>query len=145
MRNNTLMCIVFAAVLPFRLKPGTHLKSKLWRYGHVPEIEQLVQVRTQQKSIAYAVRTLKCVRLDMSRFEHWERLLACDGAASLIGISHQNTERALPSRPRVRYSAPNRFWSYWPSDNEGSPTFWLSASAAWTERHSARPFAISAS
>ena len=140
-----MMCIVLAAILPFRLKSGTYLKSQFWRYGHVPEIEQLVQVRAQQKSVIHAVRTMQCIRFDMGGLKHWESLLSRYGAASLVGIGHEHAERALAEPAPRQILGTEPILSYEPSDKEGSPTLWLSASAALTELHRARPSAIAVS
>lgn len=103
-----VVCIVLAAILPFRLESGTDLELQFWRYGYIPKVKQLVEIRAQENTVTYSVRPLQGVRLDMRCLKHWQCLLACDGTPALVSIRDQNPECPWPRRPRVRYSAPNR-------------------------------------
>src|SRR5208282_799045 len=96
-----MMCIILAAVLPFRFQPGAYLNPQIRSHGHIPDIKELVQVRAKQNPVTDAMRTLQCVRSDVSRLEHRERLFPSDGAAPLVGIGHEDAERAL-TEPAAR-------------------------------------------
>lgn len=74
-----------------------HLEIRL--DGDQPRIEQLVEIRAQQKTVTDVMRALIRVRNDVGCFQCGQRVLAGHRALPLIRVDDEGTKRSLP-KPR---------------------------------------------
>lgn len=74
------------------------LEAVLGRDRHVAQVEQAVDVASEQQPVGDVVRAAVGVRHDVRRLEHRQRVLARDRARAVVCVEHRHPEDALRSR-----------------------------------------------
>src|SRR5262245_12165885 len=87
--------IVRPPIAVLLLEAGTHNETQVIVHRDVPLVEEAVQIRPEKQAIIDQVGSASRVGLDVRCLENGERVLSGDGARALIGVSHENAERAL--------------------------------------------------
>src|SRR5450759_3253465 len=97
----TIEFVVLPAVLEFLVDPPTDTDSQVvGHHSHVAEIEEGMQVRSQQEPVGDLVAANKVVRLDVRGLQHRQRPLSRHDASTVICVRDHDAERAL-AKPRA--------------------------------------------
>jgi hypothetical protein len=87
--------IVTSAVLVVLPKAGTDLEVQILRDGRIARLEQPVEIRPEQQTIANLVRSVMRVLADVGRFERRKGVLSRNGASTTVSIEDGDSESSL--------------------------------------------------
>jgi hypothetical protein len=87
--------VIVTPVLELLADSPTHLDFAGRSHGHVPPIEESMEIRSQQETIVDAMFSALLVRSDVRSLEDRKSSLTGDRATPIVDIRHQNSERAL--------------------------------------------------
>ena len=94
-QRSAVQLVVVAAVVEFVLEPAGHPKLVLGSHRHVAEVEEPMDVGSEEEPVGDEVRSLRRVRSDVGRFEHRDDPFTGDGTPPLVGVEDAKAERAL--------------------------------------------------
>jgi hypothetical protein len=92
---------VTSAVLVFLPKAGADLEVQILRDGRIARVEQPVEIRPEQQTIANLVRSVMRVRADVGRFERREGVLSRNGASATVSIEDGDSPSCSSRRART--------------------------------------------
>jgi hypothetical protein len=132
----SMKLVVLPSILKFLLYPTAYLHLHLLGHRDVPRVKEFVNVRSDKQAIRYEMRTGRCIRLYVSRFQRRQRPLPVM-AHRLLYASVTSTRKApCPSLTRVKI-----ILLY--GEDDVSSNSWLFPTSCWSmERYFRLPFLL---